>query len=95
MQGGQALKDSEGYRSVQKQNIREMLKGKGIGEREASRTLQGMGHLGLVQAQHKESGVCKQLQKWWLGFHLLPQEPAHNAAHASLHMRQSGSEKFL
>lgn len=93
MQGRQTLKDSEGYRSVQKQNIREMLKGKGIGEREASRTLQGKGHLGLVQAQHKESGVCKQLQKWWPGFHLLP--VAHNAALASLHMRQTGSEKFL
>lgn len=29
MQGGQALKDSEGYKSVQKQNIREMLKARG------------------------------------------------------------------
>lgn len=59
VQGGPSLKDSEGYRSVQKQNIREMLKGKGIGEREASRTLQGMDNLHWVQAQHKESGICK------------------------------------
>lgn len=53
MQGGPALKGSEGYRSVLKQNIREMLNGKGIGGRETSRMLQGMDHLGLVQAQHK------------------------------------------
>lgn len=49
MQGGPALKGSEGYRSVQKHNIREMLNGKEIGGRETSRMLQGMDHLGLVQ----------------------------------------------
>lgn len=47
--------------------------------------LQGMDHLGLIQAQHKQSGICKQLQKWWLGFHLIPEELTHNAARASAH----------
>lgn len=54
--------------------LRSIPKGKGIGEREASRTLQGMEHLGLVQAQHEEGGVCNQLQKRTLGFHLLSVE---------------------
>lgn len=82
-QGGPALKDSEEYRSVQMQNGSE--ESKGIGEREALRMLQGMDHLGLVQAQHTERGICKQLQNLWLGFHLRPEELMHNAAHASTH----------
>lgn len=30
-----------------------------------------MDHLGLVEAQHEEGGVCNQLHKWSLGFRLL------------------------
>lgn len=37
--------------------LRSILKGKGIGERKASSTLQGMDHLGLVQVQHEDGGV--------------------------------------
>lgn len=54
--------------------LRSILEGKGVGEREASRILQGTDHLGLVRAQHEEGGVCNQLQRWALGFHLLSEE---------------------
>lgn len=68
-QHSSTLRDTGLFRS--KTSERMLLKSKGVGKRRPQGHCKGLTNLGLAGAQHQEGGVCNQLQKWSLGFHLL------------------------